>query len=602
MRPAVSRCLMVSLWLAWSALSFGSPSTIYYVDPIHGNDANEGTRPHAPFLTLQRAQAAVRSRVAHQDAGIITVLLREGVYRLDRPLGFGPEDSRQPGVVTRYRAYPGEHPVLNGGKIITGWTLHDPARNIWVANIVPGWNFRQLYVNGHKASRTASPVPVGTGKNATGYAIGDPALSRLGNPGDIEIVTRPHPWQVERLRIESIQPDRIVLAQPGLGLVQHGEYPGYGAILRLENAYEWIQNGGDWYLDRAASKLYYKPRAGEDMATTVVEAPLTAQLFVLKGSSQYPVTGLQFSGLTFTETTWLGPSGPSGFVTSQANQIILPSGTSNERGCSMPSAAVETIGARRITIDHCTFLQLGGQGINLLRASQDETVAHCNFHDLAASAIQVGSVGADVAQLPVTSSDIVSGITVADCVVHHVATEYPSGCGILVGHTRNCAVVHNELFDLPYTGISVGWGWINANERAAYRTGNLIASNRIHDHMKELVDGGGVYCNGFAADGVIARNYIYNQAHDFALIYLDDGSTNWTVRNNVTRGLSTGQAWYLFKGSGNHALGNFSDTGKVIDQAPPPGDATCSVEKTQVVMGKMWPLEAQLIMKEAGPR
>jgi hypothetical protein len=54
-------------------------------------------------------------------------------------------------------AYPGEQPIITGGKAITGWTTSDAGNGIYSANGVTT-PFRQLYVNGVKAIRREPPT------------------------------------------------------------------------------------------------------------------------------------------------------------------------------------------------------------------------------------------------------------------------------------------------------------------------------------------------------------------------------------------------------------------------------------------------------------
>ena len=47
----------------------------------------------------------------------------------------------------------------------------------------------------------------------------------------------------------------------------------------------------------------------------------------------------------------------------------------------------------------------------------------------------------------------------SDCTIHNVGHEFPGNCGITAFYSRGLRLLHNEIYDIPYTGISVGWGW-----------------------------------------------------------------------------------------------------------------------------------------------
>src|SRR5580692_2270950 len=76
--------------LADAGLTF--PCLAFWV-ATDGSDSNPGTEEE-PFLTLQRAQAAVRAlpSSAFKDQDVY-VYIEEGTYRLQEPLVFTAEDS-----------------------------------------------------------------------------------------------------------------------------------------------------------------------------------------------------------------------------------------------------------------------------------------------------------------------------------------------------------------------------------------------------------------------------------------------------------------------------------------------------------------------------
>jgi hypothetical protein len=83
-----------------------------------GDDANPGTLA-APFLTLGRAQQAVRELVAAGlPAGGVVVWLRGGRYERSATLALGPEDSGSEGSPVAWRGYPGEQARVLGGVAI----------------------------------------------------------------------------------------------------------------------------------------------------------------------------------------------------------------------------------------------------------------------------------------------------------------------------------------------------------------------------------------------------------------------------------------------------------------------------------------------------
>jgi len=566
----------------------------FYVSP-EGNDSGPGTADR-PFQTIVRARDAVRATLATQDEDII-VYLKGGTYVLTNPIEFTTADSGRNGHAVIYQNSPGEKPVICGGKSITGWTLHDAGRNIWKARVGPGDDFRQIYVNGIKGIRARSDGPAGLQPTATGFTTKETWLKECRNASNMEIVVSPHEWQQERLPIASVNGGDVTIQEPCWSIVKQGEYPGYSNPQWVENAYELLTKPGYWYLDRQSNTLYYMPRPGENMSNAVVEVPVAEQMFRLSGSVEAPVVNLKFIGLSFRLSNWVLPNTSLGLPSTQANQ---PEPETNDWAVK---AAIDCSGAHEVVIKKCNFTQLGGNGINLLTASKNVIIDSCYFSNLSASAIQIGRGSKSDMGLKNGDPNIVSEITVSNCIIHDVATDYQAGCGIFAGLVQDCTLTHNELFNLPYGGISLGWGW---GKKVTFTTGNKILYNKIHDYLQVLADSGGIYCNGEQENGLIEGNYLYNQGNRFAHIYLDDGSTHWSVRRNVCK-RGKEEEWYLFKGHDNHAEENYTDSYFVRDMND--GSEPCSVKDTTwislgaawVVSSKTWPKSALDIMNAAGP-
>src|SRR5262249_20778332 len=105
---------------------------------------------------------------------------------------------------------------------------------------------------------------------------------------------------------------------------------------------------------------------------------------------------------------------------------------------------------------------------------------------------------------------------------------------------NHTTLAQNELFDLPYTGISVGWGWggVDPGGPGGYTTpstshDNTVSGNVVSHHMRKLHDGGAVYVLSQQLGSTIAGNVIANQAAPYGNIYLDNGTQGYTVTGNV---------------------------------------------------------------------
>jgi hypothetical protein len=116
---------LIALLAFVSLLPTEASATTFYVDPVRGNDSNNGLSTSAPFLTINRALDGSASSAMPGD----TVYLRGGIYR-----GADVSDNTPVANVTvkangtdeqpiTVAAYAGERPILKGSQIANGWTL-----------------------------------------------------------------------------------------------------------------------------------------------------------------------------------------------------------------------------------------------------------------------------------------------------------------------------------------------------------------------------------------------------------------------------------------------------------------------------------------------
>jgi hypothetical protein len=132
--PRLLATLFVLLGAAATAAA-GSPK-IFFVSP-RGNDQWSGTarqpnapRTDGPLATLRAARDAIRhwrTQSGLPADGVVVELLA-GRYEMLAPLELGPEDSGTAQAPIVYRAAPGEHVVLSGGRRLNAWKpVVDPA-------------------------------------------------------------------------------------------------------------------------------------------------------------------------------------------------------------------------------------------------------------------------------------------------------------------------------------------------------------------------------------------------------------------------------------------------------------------------------------------
>jgi len=96
---------------------------------------------------------------------------------------------------------------------------------------------------------------------------------------------------------------------------------------------------------------------------------------------------------------------------------------------------------------------------------------------------------------------------IENCKVTECGAQFYGAVGIWCGLTAETVISKNEIFNLPYSGVSVGWMW--SPEPTPCRK-NTIDGNHIHHIMNILSDGGGIYMLGLQPGSVIRNNQMHN--------------------------------------------------------------------------------------------
>ena len=563
--------------LAFAGAAAAATQATFYVSPS-GNDAAEGTKD-APFKTITQAQKAVRA-INGSMTGDIEVILREGTYALPATIGFDERDGGKDGHYVRYKAADGEKPLITGGMGITGWTIHDQEKNIWKVEGVDA-RFRQMYVNGKKAIRARFPNLLDNGDHnffrlnkvdSTGSAFllnnSDVGTPNWKNVDKIEIHLM-IAWAESILRASKItsqgnvskfepqDPERTRLFRrkyPMLGTA-FSSNPPKQQVYYLENAYEFIDQPGEWYLDETTNTLYYKARSGESMATAHVAVPRLNTLFsVLGKSSKSKVGYMSFEGLTFAHSNFLRPS-EEGFLDLQAGMYsinVVDRGrlNSNEFMLWRPDAGFRVENAHHMLVKNCTFTQMAATGLDFVSGTNDDVIEGNVFYELGGTGVMLGKFSADSTteiHIPYNPSDldeVSTRDTIRNNLITNVTNEHQGTVGIGAGYPRYVVIENNEVSYTNYSGISVGFGW---TKQQTAMTNNHINKNNIHHIARLLCDSGPIYTLSNQGTGSeIKENHIHDISQskwsDYWIlpIYLDEGSSGFTVENNSYQNAPSG--------------------------------------------------------------
>ena len=568
-------CILCSHWLLAGEI---------WISP-KGSDFNDGTR-QSPKATLTSALRQAREWRRTEDnriQGGITIYMEGGTYAFHELVFIRPEDSGTKESPTTIRSVGDEKVILSGGISINGWKKQG---KVWVAD-VPVFNgrpldFRQLWVNGKKAVRARdvedfekmNRICSVDEKNEILYVPAVSIRRLIDNKGNLkakyaEMVLH-QMWCVANLRIRSVEVHgdsaAIRFHQPESRIQFEHPWPrpmvttdGHNSAFYLTNARELQDVPGEWYHDIDARKVYYYPREGEKMQEAEVIVPAVETLVRVEGTLDRPVRHIRFEKITFSYTTWMRPS-EKGHVPLQAGMYLtdgyridpkmqrnyLNHPLDNQGWLGRPAAAVRVVAARQIDFERCRFEHLGSTGLDYEEAVQGGVVRGCLFRDIAGNGLLVGSFSpaAHETHLPYDPADrreVCTQQHINNCYFTEIGNEDWGCLAIAAGYVGDVNIEHNEISEVPYSGISLGWGW---TQTVNCMRNNRVHANLIHHYAKHMYDVAGIYTLGSQPKSYVTENcvhsiykpgYVHDPNHWFYL-YTDEGSSFITVRDNWTEG------------------------------------------------------------------
>ncbi|HOX37070.1 MAG TPA: right-handed parallel beta-helix repeat-containing protein [Candidatus Brocadiia bacterium] len=557
------------LFLIVLAISSTAPAGQQFFVSPGGNDAWSGkiADPNAegtdgPFATLERARDAARRTLAdtrkNGNPEGVTIFLRGGVHTLARTLVLEPQDSGIPEWPVVYMAYPGERPVVSGGRRITGW--RKDRDNLWAADVPKGWCFTRMFVNGRLKTRARMPdtdnwgawlkvaaggppeadAPEGMGSKIFKYPPG--SIRNWDNSGDVEINCLPS-YRYANFISPIASVDEANSTVTLASLAYYNFQP--GDPFRIENSPDALDRPGEWRVDSTSGVVYYMPEPGEDMATAETIAPALHQLIRFQGNEgggQF-VRDIILRDLIFTHCDrrrW--------------NEIP----TADEANLHLLESAVLFEGTEHCGIEHCRFIDVAGFAARFNLAARGNRFVHNEVSGAGCGGLQMGGYGPG-------TKDVNKENIVTNNHIHHSSTECWHAGAIDLRQSGNNLIAFNVIHHMPYTGVAIsgahtgyfkqyrergeGFGRAKYNFRwdeipddnplsamsvkpFLHGRNNIVEANVVYETLTRLpADGGALYGFGQGLGNVFRGNFV-SRARCLA-IYLDNEFDNVLVEGNL---------------------------------------------------------------------
>ncbi len=307
-------------------------------------------------------------------------------------------------------------------------------------------------------------------------------------------------------------------------------------------------------------------------------------------------------------------------------------------------AAVQVSAAKNISFVRDRFVALGQVGLGIGNdadahmsgvglGANGVSVTGCVFSQIAGGAVVVGGAqawahhpcGDKVCGATDPGSKLINqNITLKDNLVHDIGIDYRDFAGLMFTYTQNVVVTHNEIYNVPYSGIASGFGWgVNDaggnNDYKSRPTGNLykyqplfatgtvamnntISANYVHLMQLQMNDGGCHYNLSANPGTMVTQNYCEGKGSGLSGTiwgeYEDEGSAYVTITKNVYANFGS---YVTANWNSNNNTGHLTFTNNWGSSASPgvngPGN---TVSGNVAISGDNFPADAQAIVSAAG--
>jgi parallel beta-helix repeat protein len=441
--------------------------------------------------------------------------------------------------------------VISGGMPVTGWTL--VKENTYSAAAPSSAFINQLFVNNQRIVRTRVPM------NHSEYlqyaaTLKDSTLARYGFqyvPGQFDyksltdaMVIVYHSWTESHHYINKLITTNNTILFSNPSNVPFGYFGNLEQRrFHIENLCEALVPNSFCFVNETKTIYLMTDGSYDPNKSEIITSVNETIVSIASNDMNNPVQDIIIDNVAIQHGAW---------------NIDRTEQADASSAAFLTSVALFIANATSIIVSNVEISHTGSYGIRIKEGTSQINVINSLITDMGAGGVWIGDRTSDMSISP-TSTKIISSE------IGYGGNVFPCGVGILIHRATFIALVHNTIHHLRYNGISVGQnGYVESTNNVIIQ-GNYVYNTGQHI----LCDQGGIYTLGVQPGTIITGNVVKNVYSYAGLmwgIYLDDGSSNIVVSNNVVYGTGWAALFHHY-GANNTIINNVFARASLL---PPP--------------------------------